>query len=357
MARRQLTYTELRVAVFILATVALLLIGIFYVTGSGAWQSKYELKTYLPEAETLVEGAPVSLGGVQVGSVTALKINPNAATPDQNVEIDMSILKSAQNWIRADSTATLLTQGALGSRYVTITRGSPSQPTVPPGGAIRGVPAATIQTVVNHSVAVMDNLNSLAGDLRGITDKINGGKGTLGKFLNDPSVYNHLDATVNRADAMLSNIQSGQGTAGKLYVSDELYNHANSTVGRLDSVLADVQSQKGSLGKMIYDPAFYDNANSFLAKGNSLLGNVQAGQGSLGKLVTDPTLYNNLRDASAQFRDLSGKLNLGEGSAGKLVTDPQLYNNLTGLTGDLRLLVDDIRDKPKKYLRIRMTIF
>jgi phospholipid/cholesterol/gamma-HCH transport system substrate-binding protein len=357
MARRQLTYTELRVAVFILATVALLIIGIFYVTGAGTWQSKYQLKTYLPEAETLVEGAPVSLGGVPVGSVTELKINPNAATPSQNVEIDMSVYKSAQDWIRADSTATLLTQGALGSRYVTITRGSPSQPVVPDGGSIRGVPASTIQTVVNRSVVVMDNLNGLAASLRSISDKINEGQGTLGKFLNDPSVYNHLDSTANRADAMLSQIQSGQGSLGKLYVSDELYNHANSTVGRLDSVVADVQAQKGSLGKMIYDPALYNNMNSFLAKGNTLLANVQAGQGTVGKLVTDPTLYNNLRDASAQFRDLSGKLNLGEGSAGRLMTDPQLYNNLTGLTGDLRLLVDDIRQQPKKYLRIRMTIF
>ncbi|HEV2388176.1 MAG TPA: MlaD family protein [Candidatus Acidoferrales bacterium] len=357
MARKQLTYTELRVAVFVLATVALLILGIFYVTGAGAWQAKYELKTYLPEAETLVEGAPVSLGGVAVGNVTALKINPNAATPDQNVEIDMSIFKKNQNWIRADSTATLLTQGALGNRYVTITRGSPSQPVIPPGGIIRGVPASTIQTVVEHSVAVMDNLNGLAGDLRGITGKIQNGQGTMGKFLNDPTLYNNLNATVARANTMLGKIQSGQGTAGKLYASDELYNHANSTVVRLDSLVADVQSQKGTLGKMIYDPALYNNANSFLAKGNSLLANVQAGQGSLGKLATDPALYNNLRDASAEVRDLGNKLNLGEGSAGKLVTDTQLYNNLTGLSGDLRLLVGDIRRQPKKYLRIHLGIF
>jgi len=41
----------------------------------------------------------------------------------------------------------------------------------------------------------------------------------------------------------------------------------------------------------------------------------------------------------------------------KLVNDPQLYDNLTGLSGDLRLLIADFRKEPKKYLRIRFTIF
>ena len=125
MARRQLTYTELRVALFVLATVALLIVGIFYVTGQGAWQAKYPLKTYLPEAEGVVEGAPVSLGGVHVGNVSSLRINPDAKTPDQNIEVNMDIFKKYQDWIRENSTATLVTQGALGSRYVTITRGTP----------------------------------------------------------------------------------------------------------------------------------------------------------------------------------------------------------------------------------------
>jgi hypothetical protein len=34
-----------------------------------------------------------------------------------------------------------------------------------------------------------------------------------------------------------------------------------------------------------------------------------------------------------------------------------LYDNLTGLTGDLRLLISDFRNDPKKYLRIRVTVF
>jgi phospholipid/cholesterol/gamma-HCH transport system substrate-binding protein len=357
MARRQLTYNELRVALFVLATVALLIVGIFYVTGQGAWQSKYTLKTYLPEAEGLVVGAPVSLGGVHVGNVSELSINPKAETPDQNIEVDMQILNGYRNWIRENSTATLATQGALGQRYVTITRGTPPASVIPPEGEVKGIPASTIQTVVEHSAVLMDNLNGLATDLRSITAQIHSGKGTLGQLLYDNRMYNQLNETVTRADDIMAKLQSGQGTAGKLITSDELYNNANSAVGRVNSLLADVQAQKGTLGKMVYDPSLYNNATSFLSKGNTLLSNAEAGKGSLGKFVTDPTLYNNIRDASAKLRDLTGKLDDGQGTAGRFFTDPQLYNNLTGLSGDLRLLIGDFRRNPKKYLRIKVSIF
>ena len=357
MARRQLTYTELRVALFVVATVALLVVGIFYVTGQSAWEPKYQLKTYLPEAEEVVAGAPVSLGGVTVGSVTRLRINPNAQTPDQNIEVDMDIFKQYRDWIRTNSTATLVTQGALGSRYVTITRGTPPSAVIPSGGVVQGVPASTIQTVVSKSAVLMANLNDLAVNLREISDQINSGHGTIGKLLHDPTLYNRLDDTVGRADTIIAKIQSGQGTAGKIVTSDELYNRVNSAVTRVDAMLDDVQSQKGSLGKLIYNPAFYNNANAFLTTGNTLLSNVEAGKGSLGQLATNPALYNNLRDVSANLRDLTGKMNHGQGTAGEFFTNPDLYNNLSGLSGDMRLLISDFRKHPKKYLRIKLSIF
>ena len=357
MARRQLTYTELRVALFVLATVALLIVGIFYVTGQGAWQAKYPVKTYLPEAEGVVDGAPVSLGGVHVGNVSSLRINPDAKDPDQNIEVNMDIFKKYQDWIRGNSTATLVTQGALGSRYVTITRGTPPAPVIQANGVVKGIPASTIQSMVDRSTVLLTNLNGLAVNLRSITDQIHSGTGTLGEMLYSDKFANKLNDTVNRADDIMATIQSGKGTAGKIVTSDALYNSANSAIGRIDAILDDLQGQKGSLGKMIYNPALFDNANAFLVRGKTLLSNVEAGKGSLGQLATNPALYNNLSEASANLRKLTGEMDRGQGTAGKFFTDPNLYNNLTGLSGDLRLLIGDFRSHPKKYLHVKLTIF
>jgi phospholipid/cholesterol/gamma-HCH transport system substrate-binding protein len=77
----------------------------------------------------------------------------------------------------------------------------------------------------------------------------------------------------------------------------------------------------------------------------------------LGKLATDDELYNRLRDSSKNLADATAKLNDNTTTAGKLFSDPKLYDNLTGLTGDLRLLIGDFRQNPKKFLRIKVAVF
>jgi phospholipid/cholesterol/gamma-HCH transport system substrate-binding protein len=65
----------------------------------------------------------------------------------------------------------------------------------------------------------------------------------------------------------------------------------------------------------------------------------------------------NLRDASANVATAAAKLNDNTTTAGKLFSDPKLYDNLAGLTGDMRLLIGDFRQNPKKFLHIKVTIF
>jgi phospholipid/cholesterol/gamma-HCH transport system substrate-binding protein len=354
--RKQLTFSELRVAVFVLVALVIMVVGIFYVTGATSLAPKYTLRTYLPEVDGLVVGAPVTLAGVQVGNVESIDLNPAPTDEMHNIVVGMRIDKRYQNWIRADSTAKLITQGLLGNRYVTITRGSPQAP-LPPEGVVQGKEEASTKAIVERGAELMQNLNVLTSDVRQIIAKVQSGQGTIGKFLNDPGLYNHLDETVTRADKLVASVQQGQGTVGKLLVSDELYRKTNSTVGRADDLLAAVQQQKGTLGKLVYDQSFYNRTNTLVEKGTTLLTGIEEGRGTAGKFVKDPTLYNNLRDASANIREVTAKLNGGQGTMGKFFTDPRLYDNITGLSGDLRLLISDFRQHPKRYLRIKLSLF
>src|SRR5512134_179144 len=123
MARKQLTWTELRVGLFVLVGMLVLAIGIIYVTGTGTLAAKYGLKTYLPEVEGLNVGAPVRLDGVEIGNVEEIRLNPQPGDRSQNIEVKMRIIKKYQDNIRQDSTASLITEGLLGNRYVSIQRG------------------------------------------------------------------------------------------------------------------------------------------------------------------------------------------------------------------------------------------
>jgi len=64
-----------------------------------------------------------------------------------------------------------------------------------------------------------------------------------------------------------------------------------------------------------------------------------------------------MRDASANVRDASAKLNSNQGTAGRFFSDPAFYDNFTGLAGDLRLMVSDFRQNPKKFLHVKLAIF
>src|SRR5271155_844311 len=121
--RKQLTWAELRVGLFVLVGLFILAIAIFYVTGTSFWGPKYRLITYLPEVDGLEQGANVSLDGVPIGNVESIRLNPKPQDIAQSVQVVMRIDKNYQEQIRTDSTASLITEGLLGNRYVTISRG------------------------------------------------------------------------------------------------------------------------------------------------------------------------------------------------------------------------------------------
>lgn len=354
--RKQLTWSELRVGIFVLAGLVILGAAILYVTGAGFWGPKYQLRTYLPEVEGVQAGAPVNLDGVQIGNVAQVRLTPHPQGRGRNVTLVLRVQKKYQRDIRTDSVASLETEGLLGNRYVSITRGFTGS-VIPDNGVITGRPAQGISAMVQRGTVLMESLNELSTDLRGAVNKIQHGKGTFGRLVNDPSLYNHLDSAAAKLDAMATSIQEGKGTAGKFIESNELYTKVDDTVTKVDGVMTAVQQQKGTLGRMIYDPAMANDISGVAHKTNALLAGVQEGQGSLGQFVKDDALYNNLRDASANLRDVTAKLNNGQGTMGQFMTNPQLYDNLTGLTGDMRLLINDFRKNPKKFLRIKLGIF
>src|ERR1700691_5564007 len=121
--RKQLSWTELRVGIFVLAGLFILMVAIFYVTGAGFLGPKYRVLTYLPEVDELQTGAPVTLDGIAIGNVESMRLTPQPQDLDHNITLVLRVEKKYQDQIRSSSAATLVTQGLLGDRYVSITRG------------------------------------------------------------------------------------------------------------------------------------------------------------------------------------------------------------------------------------------
>lgn len=56
--------------------------------------------------------------------------------------------------------------------------------------------------------ATMASINETLNNCKELTNKLNSKEGTIGKFLNDPSVYNNLNATMRDADSLMIDLKS-----------------------------------------------------------------------------------------------------------------------------------------------------
>jgi phospholipid/cholesterol/gamma-HCH transport system substrate-binding protein len=348
--RKQLTWSELRVGLFVIVGLAVLAVAIFYVTGAGFLGPKYKIKTYLPEVSGLAPGAPVKLDGVVIGNVDQVLLVPreHGKVPDKNhnIMVGMRIDKRYQDDILSDSTASLVTEGLLGNRYVNIQRGYTGTP-IKDGQA---VPAGDITDV-------MANFKTLSVQVSDMLTDLKAGKGTLGKLITDEQAYNNLNTMLVKGNQIVASVQAGKGTLGRLVIDDQLYTKVDKGVDQINTILSDVREQKGTIGKLLYDPSLYDQAKKALDNGNSIMTGVRDGKGTLGKLVTDETLYNEIRDATTNIKTVSGKMTKTDNTAGKLFNDPSLYDNMNALSTDLRSFMAEFRKNPKKYLSIKLTFF
>jgi phospholipid/cholesterol/gamma-HCH transport system substrate-binding protein len=357
---KQLTWTDLRVGLFVLAGAILLTVVIFYVTGGSGWGPRYRLHAFLPEVDGLTLGAPVRVDGVDVGNVEKIMIaSPQPGIPnskERNIEVILRLQKTFQDYVRSDSTAGLITEGLLGNRYVDIDRGYVGR-VLDDNDEISGRREKALKEMVSRSADLIESLSSISRQANELLVDVRNGKGSMGKFMVDEQAYNHLNRSLENVDRMVADIKAGKGTMGKLITDDEMYNHVNSVAGRVDSVLEAVQNQQGTLGKLVYDPAMHESVRQFIDNGNGFLADVRNGKGTLGKLATDDSMFANYKQAGENLASATAKMNSNQNTIGKFFGDPKFYDNFSGLAGDSRSLIADFRKDPKKFLHIKLSLF
>jgi phospholipid/cholesterol/gamma-HCH transport system substrate-binding protein len=357
-SQKQLRWSELRVGITVILALVTLAFLVFFMRGTtGLFTSRITLVTYFDDAEGLKGGQAVSLQGVSIGNVKDVSVVQDPNHKDKPIRVIMRINKSFQPYVRKDATAAILTQGVLGESFVNIDGRFAKGLPVKDGDEIPSLNAPNLQDVVRSSQTTLQNLNILVGRVDDMVAGIENGKGSLGKFLNDPSFFNRANAILNDAQGMLNDVRSGKGMFGKLLTDEALAKKLEDDVDALSRMVNDINSGKGNLGLLIKDDTLMKNANQTVVKFNKLMDDVNAGHGTLGKLAKDEELANKLQNTVNKLSAIVDKLESGQGSAGKFITDPSFYNNTDQLLIESRNLVKAIRENPKKYLTIHMRIF
>jgi phospholipid/cholesterol/gamma-HCH transport system substrate-binding protein len=367
MARKKTSLSELRVGLLAVGTITILIVFILSVSGDIAlFRRTKTYHTRFAAAEGLKNGDEVRLAGKLVGKIDKVEFGAIPASKDEKpILITMVVdARQVQDRIRTDSQAVLAQQGFLGDHVVDITPGTRNAEPVPDGGEIPSADQAGLAQVFSGANDILVQFNTVGKQLQELMDNINQGKGTVGKLLHDDEFYTNLNRTVLAFQEVGNRVSRGEGTAGKLINDPKLYDDLRAATTDIQAIVADARGGKGTLGKLLTDDQFYRQANDILAKFNStaekfdrITTDVEAGRGTIGKLIKDEKLHDDVQATMASFKSISERLDRGEGSAGKLLRDEQLYNNLNQTSAELVKFIYDFRQDPKKYLRIKVSLF
>ena len=188
-----------RLGLFILATFAILAVGVFLVGHQESrFESNYTVRADFKNVAGLNVGADVRVGGLRKGSVRRIDL---PRRPDGDVTVVMSLAKETENLVKRDSVASIQSEGLLGDKFVEISFGSDNSEKLKGGETIQSQPPFDISDLLSKSSNLLDtaqgalqNIQGASQNLDVISAKISRGQGTLGKLVTDKTLYQQAAA-------------------------------------------------------------------------------------------------------------------------------------------------------------------
>jgi phospholipid/cholesterol/gamma-HCH transport system substrate-binding protein len=319
-----ITWEQLKVGGMILVSIGVLTVAMFKLgEAANLFAKHYRLVALLPSASGLRVGGSVTVAGQLAGTVAAIDfLSPDADTT-RNLRVTIEIDQSLQQQVREDSRARLRTLGLLGDKIVDISPGTPRYAVLPPNDTIQVETALDYEAVLVQASGAVSDMVQLTRDLRGITGGLARGEGTVGQLLTNRSLYDQLNGTLARTNALVTRLQA----------------------------------PNGSFGKLLDDPALYQNLSGMIGSVDSLVRQMRSQNGTVGRLLANDTLYTHLVSITSGADSLVKQLTRGNGLASKMLSDEKLYEQLTKTITDLNAILADVRKSPRKYTKGLISIF
>jgi len=267
------------------------------------FERRFTVYTEFSRLGELEPGAPVRVAGADAGEVTDILI---PSTPSQKFKVKMEVREKLHPIIRTDSVAVPQTEGLVGGVFVNIGVGTDRAPRVAEGGtipgrdpfeisdllqqandtmmmigdtvnALRGDAETAVKEVAGtaedaHALldqirpdleAIAKNGNVISSDTRELVAKINGGQGTIGKLVNDDTLYRQFHDLADQAQTVMTNLHEVSDEARRAIVD------VRSKDGPAQGLLADMRTTIGQAREATADLADNMEAmkHNFLLRG------------------------------------------------------------------------------------------
>jgi len=307
---------EIKIGIIFVITIAASYWGVNFLKGKDIFSNVRKIYAVYPKVNGLMRSNPVTVNGLNVGKVSDISFSNDTS---RFLVVELSISHDLP--IPKNSIAQIYSSDLLGSKAVEILLGNSTE-YVKKGDTLRSDSKATLEDEVNRQVLP---LKLKAESLMGSFD-------TLISVLNE--VMNE-----QTRDNMIKSFASIKNTISHLEV----------TTSSLDTI---VNNQKGRMSEIIVNiESITHNIKNNNQQISSAIHNVSAMTDTLAAANLSKTIGTTQR-ALQNFEQITDKINKGKGTLGMLINNDSLYMQLEGSSRNLKLLLEDMKAHPSKYVHI-----
>jgi phospholipid/cholesterol/gamma-HCH transport system substrate-binding protein len=183
---------KIRLGLFIAGGLALFVIAIFIIgKQKNLFNPVFKLTTHFYNVSGLQVGNNIRFSGINVGTVDNISI-----INDSTVRVDMLIKREVQRFIKTDCEAGVGSAGLIGDRLLVITQGSNEAVMVKDGQQIGSKEPVETDAIMASMRVTAYNAEIVSDELAEIMIKVNSGKGTIGRLIQDTSIAENLSQTM-----------------------------------------------------------------------------------------------------------------------------------------------------------------
>jgi phospholipid/cholesterol/gamma-HCH transport system substrate-binding protein len=264
----------------LVSTGALLFILAVYYLGSkqNLFSSSITVKSYFYDVKGLTEGNKVRFGGINVGTVSEIKI-----VSDSAIQVQFTINEDVRQFIKKDSKVEIGQEGIMGNKIIQINSGSVNAESVAENDELQSRRAIDFEGILKEAHGIIKEGHLFATNLKEMSEKLNTGEGDLARLLNDSSIATGLNqageqllAISKNVNAITRKVNEGQGDLGRLLNDTSITHGATNTLHNLDRISSrldtftnellifgrEINNGDGLIQRLVYDSVMAANVDT-----------------------------------------------------------------------------------------------
>ena len=308
---------EVKVAIFVLATLVIVFLGYNFLNSSEIFSSSQKFYAFYKNIDGLGVANEVQLNGFKVGKVQSIQIVPEK---NNQILVRFEIDKKIKIY---KSTVFKINSIPLSNTVVSLVFDTQNN-IATSGDTLQGESGTSILSQFNDQISpIKKRAETVMQSIDTILDQIN--------VMMTKNGNNNLKSTMSDVQSTVHNLKE---------TTDHLNGLMKNSSDRLASIIKNM-----------------DEISTNLKNNNAVIGSALKNIDKISDDVAKSNLKQTIENTNKTIADLSvvmSKIKNGEGSMGLLINDDKLYLNLKNSSANLDKLIVDLKENPSRYVHFSL---